>query len=377
MPTSPQQSLALEVPEHSASLDRPLSSPVLPPDEAIGSPALHKAASVGVPVPPPVAVTGGGGGVGALGAGPASARRVQAVSLGLLQWVGWAVGRLYGWALRFGSRVRVYKHDQWLTNYLTHCRLTWWTTPTWSMPSQCPPPTCCSAPSTTCACTAQVGFMGHASLVLAEFPPSPKAVRVACGCTYPLLLAAPTQSCFPALANAHFAENVRIGDRSTERKASEESPLVFAGVFQSVNGPGVVTVSADGALAVRVLPSPARPSPPSCPMPLARAWLWASWMALFPPSGAHETCSNPQTPCSTTGPHCAGARLHLPPAAGPLQRAGLPLGLWLGPGGGRRSVRYLAGRAGELLLRAQGRLWRGRRSYGLNWIRGGLATVLS
>ncbi len=46
------------------------------------------------------------------------------------------------------------------------------------------------------------------------------------------------------------AENVRLGDRTTERKASEDPPLVAAGIFMSVHGPGVVTVSSDGALAV-------------------------------------------------------------------------------------------------------------------------------
>lgn len=44
--------------------------------------------------------------------------------------------------------------------------------------------------------------------------------------------------------------NIRLGDRSTERKASFEAPLCFASPFMSVHGPGVVSVDASDALQV-------------------------------------------------------------------------------------------------------------------------------
>lgn len=55
-------------------------------------------------------------------------------------------------------------------------------------------------------------------------------------------------------AAALGAENIRLGDRSTERKASFDLPLCFAGVFRSVHGPGVASVGVGGELAVHSLP---------------------------------------------------------------------------------------------------------------------------
>ncbi len=54
----------------------------------------------------------------------------------------------------------------------------------------------------------------------------------------------------PPAFPAHRAANIRLGDRSTERKASFEAPLCFAAPFMSVHGPGVVSVDASDALQV-------------------------------------------------------------------------------------------------------------------------------
>lgn len=47
---------------------------------------------------------------------------------------------------------------------------------------------------------------------------------------------------------------MRLGDRSTLRKAAFEAPLCFAAAFMSVHGPGVVSVDASDALQVHSLP---------------------------------------------------------------------------------------------------------------------------
>ena len=52
--------------------------------------------------------------------------------------------------------------------------------------------------------------------------------------------------------NHPAADNVRLGDRSTLRKASFETPLCFAAPFMSTYGPGVASVDASDALQVRL-----------------------------------------------------------------------------------------------------------------------------
>jgi hypothetical protein len=63
------------------------------------------------------------------------------------------------------------------------------------------------------------------------------------------------------------AGNVRLGDRTTARKASEETPLLAAGVFMSVHGPGIITVSSDSALAVGLLRAPGAEKGHTCGVP--------------------------------------------------------------------------------------------------------------
>lgn len=64
--------------------------------------------------------------------------------------------------------------------------------------------------------------------------------------TVSVYLTCPTQ-------NPSCADNVRLGDRSTQRKAAFEAPLAFAAPFMTVHGPGVVSIDAADALQVRTM----------------------------------------------------------------------------------------------------------------------------
>ncbi|KAL4458921.1 hypothetical protein ABPG75_013786 [Micractinium tetrahymenae] len=77
---------------------------------------------------------------------------------------------------------------------------------------------------------------------------------------YPYLIDGdPTPAAYLLLCCADYlriysTDNIRLGDRSTERKASFEAPLVFASPFMSTHGPGVASVDASDALQVHSLP---------------------------------------------------------------------------------------------------------------------------
>ncbi|KAL4431642.1 hypothetical protein ABPG77_001484 [Micractinium sp. CCAP 211/92] len=77
---------------------------------------------------------------------------------------------------------------------------------------------------------------------------------------YPYLIDGdPTPAAYLLLCCADYlriysTDNIRLGDRSTERKASFEAALAFASPFMSTHGPGVVSVDASDALQVHSLP---------------------------------------------------------------------------------------------------------------------------
>jgi hypothetical protein len=58
----------------------------------------------------------------------------------------------------------------------------------------------------------------------------------------------------PLPACPRAADNIRLGDRSTERKASFEAELVLAAPFMSVHGPGVASLDGADALQLHSLP---------------------------------------------------------------------------------------------------------------------------
>lgn len=87
----------------------------------------------------------------------------------------------------------------------------------------------------------------------------------------------------PSLAT----DNVRLGDRSTERKASFEAGLCFAAPFMSVHGPGVASVDASDALQVHSLPGLA----PLCRRQLEDSRVLGFRWACQPAAAAASCCS--------------------------------------------------------------------------------------
>ncbi|PSC76739.1 R-Tomsyn-like family [Micractinium conductrix] len=113
-------------------------------------------------------------------------------------------------------------------------------------------------------------YGGAGSPPLSPGLPSPRGLAGAAGAgellseadllDYPYLVDGdPSPATYLLLACADYlrvytADNVRLGDRSTLRKASFETPLCFAAPFMSTYGPGVASVDASDALQVHSLP---------------------------------------------------------------------------------------------------------------------------
>ncbi|EFN53326.1 hypothetical protein CHLNCDRAFT_137041 [Chlorella variabilis] len=110
---------------------------------------------------------------------------------------------------------------------------------------------------------------------------------------YPYLIDGdPTPAAYLLLCCADYlrlypADNVRLGDRSTERKASFEAGLCFAAPFMSVHGPGVASVDASDALQVHSLPGLA----PLCRRQLEDSRVLGFRWACQPAAAAASCCS--------------------------------------------------------------------------------------